>query len=84
MTALLGFVIVFLQLAREDKMVRVLLTAIAISLVVGVFPAFAQGSGGCSEWCRANRCSTGSLSGRNANCMPRCIEGCQNKHKSKK
>jgi hypothetical protein len=64
-------------------MVRVLLMATAISFVVGVFPAYAQGGGGCQEWCRVNRCGVGGLSGRNANCMPRCVEACQAKHKSK-
>jgi hypothetical protein len=58
-------------------MVRVLLTAAVISFVVGVFPAYAD----CTEWCRVNRCGVGGLSGRNANCMPRCVETCQAKHK---
>jgi hypothetical protein len=40
-------------------MMRVLLIATAIGFVVGVFPAFAQGGGGCTDWCRANRCSGG-------------------------
>jgi hypothetical protein len=34
-------------------MMRVLLIATAIGFVVGVFPAFAQGGGGCTDWCRA-------------------------------
>jgi hypothetical protein len=63
-------------------MVRVLLTVAAISFVVGVFPAYAQG-GGCQAWCRANRCDPQGMAGRNANCMPRCVETCQAKHKSK-
>jgi hypothetical protein len=65
-------------------MVRVLLLATAIAFVVGASPAYAQAGGGCSEWCRANRCGVGGLSGRNANCMPRCEAACEAKHKSKK
>jgi hypothetical protein len=65
-------------------MLRVLLTATAISIVVGVFPAFAQGGFDCSSWCRTNRCDPGSAAGRSANCMIRCTDACQAKHKSKK
>jgi hypothetical protein len=35
---------------------RVLLTATAITFAVWAFPAFAQGGGGCSEWCRDHDC----------------------------
>ncbi len=34
-----------IPLAREDKMVRVFLAALAISLVAGILPASAQGGG---------------------------------------
>jgi hypothetical protein len=47
-------------------MMRVLLITTAISFAVGVFPAFAQVGGGCETWCRANYCSVGGVSGRNA------------------
>ena len=43
-------------------MMRVLLTVIAITIVAGVSPGFAQ-AGGCTEWCRVNRCSGGMVSG---------------------
>ena len=65
-------------------MLRVLLITAAISFVVGVFPAFAQGGGGCTEWCRANRCSGGYVSGNAPKCMIACVEACQAKHNSKK
>ena len=64
-------------------MVRVLLMAAAISFVIGVFPAYAQGGFDCMSWCRTNRCDPGSMSGRSSNCMPRCTEACEKKHKSK-
>ena len=65
-------------------MVRVFLVVVAISLVAGIFPASAQGGGGCSEWCRANRCSGGYMSGNAPRCMIACVEACQKKFKSKK
>jgi hypothetical protein len=64
-------------------MMRVLLTSTAIIFAVWAFPAFAQGGGGCSEWCRANRCNGGYMSGNAPRCMIACVEACQKKHKSK-
>jgi hypothetical protein len=64
--------------AREDKE-RIFLTAVAISLVAGTFPASAQG-GGCEAWCRANRCSGGYMSGNAPKCMINCVAACQKKH----
>jgi hypothetical protein len=65
-------------------MLRVLLIATAISFVAGGFPAFAQGGGNCSDWCRTNRCSGGYMSGNSPKCMIGCVEACQKKFKSKK
>ena len=62
-------------------MVRVLLTAAAISFVVGLFPTFAQAAVDCTAWCRANRCQPGNAP---SNCMERCVDARQAKHKSKK
>jgi hypothetical protein len=63
-------------------MVRVLLTVLAITIVAGVSPSFAQG-GGCNEWCRVNRCSGGMMSGNAPVCMNRCVAACQAKRQSK-
>jgi hypothetical protein len=65
-------------------MARVLLAITAISFAIGVFPAFAQGGGGCTDWCRTNRCSGGYVSGNAPRCMIACVEACQKKFKSKK
>ena len=65
-------------------MLRVFLAAVVISLVAGIFPASAQGISGCTEWCRANRCSGGYMSGNAPRCMIGCVEACQKKFKSKK
>lgn len=70
-------------LAREVKMVRLFLTALALSLIAGVFTASAQGSGGCTQWCRVNRCSGGMVSGSAPVCMSQCVAACQKKMKSK-
>jgi hypothetical protein len=68
--------------ARENKMLRVLLTATAISFVLGGFPAFAQGDFNCTDWCHANRCKQKSAV---ADCLPRCVDACQAQHdKTKK
>jgi hypothetical protein len=69
---------------REGKMMRVLLTATAISFLVGGFPAFAQSGAGCTDWCRINRCSGGYTSGAAPKCMIACVDACQKKSKSKK
>jgi len=62
-------------------MVRTLLTATVISFVLGLFPTFAQAAVDCTTWCRTNRCMQGTNWG---NCMPRCVDACEAKQKSKK
>jgi hypothetical protein len=63
-------------------MLRVLLTATAISFVLGVFPASAQGGGfNCTDWCRANRCKQKNAA---ADCLPRCVDACQATHDNPK
>jgi hypothetical protein len=62
-------------------MVRVLLVAIAINFVLGLFPTFAQAAVDCSTWCRTNRCMPGNAFG---NCQQRCVDACEAKQKSKK
>jgi ABC-type multidrug transport system permease subunit len=64
-------------------MVRVLLMATAISFVVGVFLFMRKEAVAARSGVALIVAVSGGLSGRNANCMPRCVEACQAKHKSK-
>ena len=69
---------------REDRM-RVLLVAVAVSLVASVLPASAQGGvGGCPEWCRINRCTGGIAANMGAVCINKCTAACEAKRKGKK
>jgi len=63
---------------------RVLLAAVAMSLVASVLPASAQGGGGCAEWCRVNRCTGGIAASMGATCINRCVAACEAKRKGKK
>ena len=53
-------------------MVRLLLTATAISFVVGVLPAFAS----CTDRCADGRCKGNTYTWYSA-CMPSCIAKCK-------
>jgi hypothetical protein len=63
-----------------------MLKAVLIIVAIGlseVGTANAQ-SGGCTQWCRTNRCSGGMMSGSAPQCMNQCVAACQQKMKSKK
>jgi hypothetical protein len=59
-------------------MLRTSLIVIVIGLAGGLTAAHAQ-SGGCAQWCRANRCSGGMQSGAQPQCMTQCVAICQQK-----
>jgi len=63
---------------------RVLIAAVAMSLVASVLPASAQGGGGCADWCRVNRCTGGIAASMGATCINRCVAACEAKRKGKK
>jgi hypothetical protein len=66
-------------------MVRIL-TAAAISLMMGVLPASAQGGGGgCKQWCLNGPCAGGGVGRAPGSpvCMNQCVAKCQQKQKSK-
>jgi hypothetical protein len=60
-------------------MLRAILLAVAISLVAGSIPAFAQNfAGSCRDLCLKNRCGHGSM---NPNvCMYNCVAACKKKN----
>jgi hypothetical protein len=63
---------------------RILLAAIAMSFVASALPASAQSGGGCTEWCRANRCTGGLSANMGQTCINKCVAACEAKRKGKK